>query len=186
MNCTNKTNKIGKINTNNTSCINKINSTCKTESELVYIHKIMDIQVYKTLLNKCILENPNFLIATFDITLINKSTEKITDISLIDAIISLKFLCNDIKFDVTSSSQNLTPLTSKEIMGFDGELLNVKKSYLPPQSASRLILRVTVRQELITEGCVHDCTLNIYNNSVILSGKINNQIIKPIHLYSTV
>lgn len=131
-----------------------------------------DVCLYKTLLNRCEVKSPNYLIVTFDITLINKMKDKIVDVSLKDSLSALQYACSDIKFEISSYSKNLVTLGSQEILEKNGELLDISKSSLPPKSASRLILKVTINQKINYEQEDLKCKVNICYNSITLNGTI--------------
>lgn len=178
---------------------NKKNKSFRCESaseDTSHVKKYIksDLCLYKTVLSKCTIHDPDFIITTFDITILNKMDDKIINVSLKDSLIGLKIAIDDIRFDVISSSDNLIPLNNNEIIEHDGELLNVHKSTLPPRSASRLLLRVTAKQELTCDDDKIKCTLNICNNSITLNAKIRiinehhcsitEEAIEPIYLCS--
>lgn len=150
-----------------------------------------NICLFKTLLNKCTLQDQRYTIFNFDITVINKMCYKVSNVSIVDALVGLQYVCKDITFDIVSSHSNLVPLQSDDIKCSRGELLDAYKSYLPPKSASRLILKITVGLNTeIDDNCV-DCSLNVCCNSVTLNGIIRksdgcDEKLEPINICSKV
>jgi hypothetical protein len=136
------------------------------------------VSIFKTFLSKCNVSssdnsvNSNYTIITFDITLINKSKNKITNVSLNDAITGLQYIYDNISFDLSTIHDNLTPLSSDQIISGKGELLDTVYSYLPPNSASRLILKITVNQTISINCTDTDCLLNICYNSLTMNSTV--------------
>lgn len=131
-----------------------------------------NICLYKTLLNRCIVNDSNIMVITFDITLINKMNEKLFYVSLKDASTALQYACKDIKFELTSLTNSLIPLSNVEILASKGELLNVERSVLPPRSASRLIFKIIIKQEIECNDEKLNCFVNLCYNSITLNGII--------------
>ena len=159
------------------NCKNKDNLTDSTHNNIIKCDKNKkcvkaNICLFKTLLNRCIVEDPNMLITTFDITLINKMSEKVINVSLIDALVAIKYACPDMKIEVLSLNKSLIPLSSEDILKNNGELLNVEKSFLPARSACRLLIKVSVKQEIECDDEILDCDVNICHNPITLNGII--------------
>lgn len=120
------------------------------------------MEVHKNLLNVCRIplaaliqlivsgqlnNNVHFsqIVLTYEIILINKSNNYITNLGISDTLAGLALQQGSITPFVTNMkiigcSSHIIPATDQKIADSYGQLLNVKESCLPPNSTTKIIL----------------------------------------------
>lgn len=115
----------------------------------------------------------------YEIILLNKSNDKISDIQIVDSFFGSLNTVGYITAtaDLTSMTGNLIPLSVIDIS--NGSLLD-NGSYVNPHDIARLVLKIVITRSLLNGPALY----NRVTNSIVVTGKSKCHKIQPIYVKS--
>lgn len=123
----------------------------------------LDIKIIKKLINKIIIKKENILVFYYDITILNNSEYKINDLALKDSLFSLKQLYHVIDYQATTTFENI-------IININNDNLLCPTSYIDPRQIARIMLKVSIKNEIKYNKKIKNIITNIYDPLIYLTG----------------
>jgi hypothetical protein len=111
------------------------------------------------------------LLLTYEIVIINKTNNKISDICLFDSLAGMTFENNTMPFtsevSVIKCPGNITLYELDEVAARKGQLNDPSLSYLPPNSVTKILLKLALGS---APGSI--CEIRYVQNSICLEGTL--------------